>query len=259
MSIHPSPVGPARAGAMPAMAIGQLVASIAHEVDQPLAAIALHAQAALRCIERAQSPAGAEASLRAVLEASAHASDILRSMRTLAGHAQAVRAHCDLATVVGEVLDAYAGELERLELVPTVAIGRQARRVWASPVQLRQLVRNLVGNALDALAEVPASRRALRIAAQLDGAGMLVLTVYDSGAGMDAQQARRAFEPMFTTKPGGMGLGLAICRAIVDAHAGRIWAESLPGHGCVVGFALPQGGAQDGAIVRRQPKEAEIG
>ena len=262
MSNFPSFSAPARAGAMPGMApmaVGQLVASIAHEVDQPLAAISLHAQAALRCIERTQSPAGAEAALRAVLEASAHASDILRSMRTLAGQAQAARSHCDLGTVLDEVLSIYAQALEKLGVVPAIAIGRQARSVWASPVQLRQLLRNLVGNAIDALSEVPCSRRALRIAARLDGAGMLVLTVRDSGAGMDASQARQAFEPMFTTKPQGMGLGLAICGAIVDAHGGRIWAESLPGRGCTAAVALPHHGARSAATIHLNAKETEIG
>ncbi len=257
MSNHPSPSGADRPATVPAAAIGQLAASIAHEVDQPLAAIALHARAALRCIERAQAPAAADsgdaaeqagAALRAVLEASAQASDILRSMRTLAGQAHAARTRCDVAGAVDDVLSAYEDTLAGLGVAPRVSIARHARTVHASPVQLRQLLRNLVGNAIDALAAVPAVRRRLRIAAQLDGAGMLVLTVHDSGIGMDAAQARRAFDPMFTTKAGGMGLGLAICRAIVDAHGGRIWAEALPGSGCMAGVALPHrvdAGAED--------------
>ncbi|WP_296952817.1 sensor histidine kinase [uncultured Massilia sp.] len=275
MSNHPSPSG--TGPAMPPTAIGQLAASIAHEVDQPLAAIALHARAALRCIERAQAaaaghdghPEGGQANrqageaLRAVLQASAHASDILRSMRTLAGQAHAAREHCDLAGAVDDVLAVHEDELARLGVAPRVSIARQARTVHASPVQLRQLLRNLVGNAVDALAAVPAAGRQLRIAAQLDGAGMLVLTVHDTGIGMDAAHARHAFDPMFTTKPGGLGLGLAICRAIVDAHGGRIWAEALPGRGCMAGVALPHPaheavadgagqGAGQGAAARRR-------
>lgn len=259
MRTHPSLSTPARAGAMPPLAVGQLVASIAHEVDQPLAAISLHAHAALRCIERAQSPSGAEAALRAVLEASAHASDILRSMRTLAGQAQAARAHCDLGRVLDEVLAGYEGALEQLGVVPEIALGRRAARVWASQVQLRQLLRNLVGNAIDALAAVPRGQGTLRIATRIDGAGMLVLTVQDSGAGMDASQARQAFEPMFTTKPQGMGLGLAICGAIVDAHGGRIWAESRPGHGCTAVVMLPHRAATAGAPIHLSTEESDIG
>jgi C4-dicarboxylate-specific signal transduction histidine kinase len=234
MSNYPSP-----AGVLPFTAFGPLAASIAHEVDQPLAAIALNAQAALRAIERA--PDQAETALRNVLEASRLASEILGSMRTLAGQAHSARAHCALAGAVEQVLARYHGRLAGLAVVPQVTLARQADRVWASPVQLHQLLRNLVANALDALALVPAGRRSLRIAAGLDGAGMLVLTVRDSGAGMDAEQARRAFEPMYGTKAHGLGLGLAICRAIVDAHGGSIGAESAPGRGCTVRVALPCG------------------
>jgi C4-dicarboxylate-specific signal transduction histidine kinase len=230
---------PARASPLPVTAIGALVASIAHEVDQPLAAIAIHAQAALRAIGR--SPAQAEAALQNVLEASRLAADILRSMRTLAGQAHAARARCSLADAVEDVLAQYQGQLARLAVVPQVAFGHGAGCVWASPVQLHQLLRNLVGNALDALAPVRPEVRSLRIDARVDGSGMLVLTVQDSGAGMDAGQARQAFEPMVGSKPHGMGLGLAICRAIVDAHDGRIGAVSAPGSGCTVEVRLPQG------------------
>jgi signal transduction histidine kinase len=246
MSSHPFPSVP---GPAP-MALGQFAASVAHEVDQPLAAIALHAQAALRAIERAQGQAPVRdqvgEALRAVLEASARASDIVRSMRALAGQGKVddLRSDCRVDFAVAEVLHVLADDIERRGVEVEVAIGRAARRVRASPVQLRQLLRNLAANAIDALGDVPAGRRRLRIAAALDGAGMLAVTVQDSGPGMDAGQARRAFDPMFSTKPRGMGLGLAICRAIVEAHGGRIWAETAPGEGCAMRFALPCGGAR---------------
>jgi C4-dicarboxylate-specific signal transduction histidine kinase len=246
---------------LPPLAIGQFAASIAHEVDQPLAAIALHAQAALRSIERAQAPVQAQvhSALRAVLEASARASDIVRSMRMLAGQAQSARMECRIDLAIEEVLDLHRAALEDLGIVASVAVAARARRVQANPVQLRQLLRNLVANAIDALGGVTAGRRELRIAAQLDGAGMLAVTVHDSGTGMDADQARRAFDPMFTTKATGMGLGLAICRAIVDAHGGHIWAEA-PAAGCVVGFALPHDGARRRAApLDHHAMEVQIG
>lgn len=247
MSSHSTPFVPAPAP----MALGQFAASVAHEVDQPLAAIALHAQAALRAIERAQAPVQAQVgnALRAVLEASARASDIVRSMRSLAGQGglQDARSDCRIDLAVDEVLGAHADAIARLGVTVEVAIARPARRVAASPVQLRQLLRNLVANALDALADAPAGRRRLRIAAALDGASMLAVTVEDTGSGMDPEQARRAFDPMFSTKAHGMGLGLAICRAIVAAHGGRIWLEAAPEQGCAARFALPCGAARPDA------------
>ncbi|MFK3737436.1 sensor histidine kinase [Massilia sp. TN1-12] len=249
MSSHPFPFVP---GPAP-MALGQFAASVAHEVDQPLAAIALHAQVALRAIERAQAPVQAQVgnALRAVLEASARASDIVRSMRSLAsqGHdaPQDARSECRVDHAVDEVLDAHAAVIERLGVAVDVAIARPARRVAASPVQLHQLLRNLVANALDALADAPADRRRLRIAAALDDAGMLAITVEDTGSGLDPEQARRAFDPMFSTKPHGMGLGLAICRAIVAAHGGRIWLEATPDQGCAARFSLPCGAVRRAA------------
>jgi C4-dicarboxylate-specific signal transduction histidine kinase len=261
MSSQISPFATSYAG-LPPMAAGQLAASIAHEVDQPLAAIALHAQAALRGIERAQAPVQAQVrnALRAVLEASAHASDIVRSMRSLAGQAPAAQMECRVDLAVDEIVAMFDERIEQLGVAVRVAIARPAARVQASPVQLRQLLRNLVANALDAMETVAPGRRELHVAAQLDGKGMLVITVHDTGGGMDAAQARRAFDPMFTTKSHGMGMGLAICRAIVDAHGGRIWAEALPGEGCMVGFALPHRAGQRPARIKyHNAMEAQIG
>jgi C4-dicarboxylate-specific signal transduction histidine kinase len=234
---------PSVRGALPFSAIAPLAASIAHEVDQPLAAIALNAQAALRAIGRA--PAQAEAALHNVLEASRLASEILRSMRTLAGQAHAARACCELAEAVDTVLAQYQAQLAQLAVVPQIVLSSAAATIWASPVQLHQLLRNLVGNALDALALVAPGQRCLRIGARVDGAGQLVLSVQDNGPGMDVEQARCAFEPMVGNKPHGLGLGLAICRAIVDAHGGHIRAESAPARGCTVEVALPGGAARD--------------
>jgi C4-dicarboxylate-specific signal transduction histidine kinase len=219
--------------------IGQLAASIAHEVDQPLAAIALHAHAALRCIERAQAPAQAHAALRAVLEASQRATAIVRSVRALAGQVRPDRSACRLDAAVDDVLAEYAADLHRHAIACRVTLAPGARTVQAHPVQLRQLLRNLVGNAVDALAPMRGRARHLAIRARVD-AGDVVVTVRDNGTGMDAASAAQAFDPLATTKPHGLGLGLAICRAIADAHGGRIWLAPNPDHGATAGFALPR-------------------
>jgi C4-dicarboxylate-specific signal transduction histidine kinase len=220
--------------------IGQLAASIAHEVDQPLAAIALHAHAALRCIERAQEPAQAHAALCAVLEASQRASAIVRSVRALAGQVRPERTQCRLDAAIDDVLAEYAADLRRHAIACKVTLAPGARVVEASPVQLRQLLRNLVGNAVDALSPVRGRARSLAVRARAGAGGEVVVTVRDNGTGMDAATAADAFSPLVTTKPHGLGLGLAICRAIADAHGGRLWLDANPDHGATAGFALPR-------------------
>jgi C4-dicarboxylate-specific signal transduction histidine kinase len=219
--------------------IGQLAASIAHEVDQPLAAIALHANAALRCIERAQAPAEARAALCAVLAASRQASAIVHGVRALAGPHRSAPAECALDAAVDEILADHAADLNGNAIACRVTIAPAARAVRAHPLQLRQVLRNLVGNAIDALRAVDGRSRRLTLRARRDADGTVVVTVRDNGAGLDAAAADRVFDPLVTTKAHGLGLGLAICRAIVDAHGGRLWLAANPDHGCTAGFALP--------------------
>jgi C4-dicarboxylate-specific signal transduction histidine kinase len=242
MTTHPPPLAaslePERQARL--ATIGQLAASIAHEVDQPLAAIVLHAHAALRCIERAQAPAQAHAALCAVLEASQRATDIVHSVRALAGQLRPDRSDCRLDAAVDDVLAEYAADLRRHAIACRVTLAPGARRLEANPVQLRQLLRNLVGNAVDALAPVRGRQRQLAIRARTGAGGDVVVTVRDNGTGVDAAAAAQAFDPLATTKPHGLGLGLAICRAIAQAHGGRIWLEPNPDHGATAGFALPR-------------------
>jgi C4-dicarboxylate-specific signal transduction histidine kinase len=221
--------------------IGQLAAAIAHEVDQPLAAIALHAHAALHAIERAQAPAQAHAALCAVLESARRASAIVHSVRALAGHMHADAGACPLAAAVDDVLAECADDLRRHAIDCRVTLAPGARTVRANAVQLHQLLRNLVANAIDALAATPARPRRLAIRARAGAGGTVIVTVRDNGAGLDGAGAAHAFDALVTTKPHGLGLGLAICRAIVEAHGGRIWLDANPEGGCTSGFALPRG------------------
>lgn len=266
---HAVPAAPRRPGHARLAAIGQLAASIAHEVDQPLAAIALHAQAALRCIERAQAAGGqggaaercagdAQAAIRALLQASSQASDIVSSMRVLAGSARTVRTSVRVDAMLDEVLAAYTGDIDRLGIACRLHFGRGARSALANAVQLRQMLRNLVANAIDALRAVDGRRRRLDIAARLDGAGGLRITVRDNGLGMSAELAARVFEPLVTTKASGLGLGLAICRAIADAHGGSIRAAPLAPHGCEFTLLLPHDAAAASLSTPSTPSAIEV-
>ena len=245
MTTHPPPLAacldPERQARL--ATIGQLAASIAHEVDQPLAAIALHAHAALRCIERAQAPAEARAALCAVLAASRQASAIVHGVRALAGPRRSDPADCALDAAINEVLADHAADLQGNAIACRVSIVPAAHTVRAHPLQLRQVLRNLVGNAIDALRAVDGRSRRLTLRARPGADGTVVVTVRDNGAGVDAAAAGRVFDPLVTTKAHGLGLGLAICRTIVDAHGGRLWLGANPDHGCTAGFALPRGRA----------------
>ena len=253
MTIHPTPPAAADPDRQARLAaIGQLAASIAHEVDQPLAAIALHAACALRCIERAQAPAQAQAALCAVLEASRQASAIVHSVRALAAQAPVSAVTCRLDRAVDDVLAERAGDLRTLAIACRVSLPATARTVRAHPVQLRQLLRNLVGNAIDALRGVTDRPRRLSIRARVDAAGTLAVSVRDNGCGIDAARAAQALEPLVSTKPHGLGLGLAICRAIAAAHGGALYLVPNHDHGCTAGATLP-GAARPAAVPAAAP------
>lgn len=220
--------------------MGQMVASISHEVQQPLAAIALQAQVALRCLEQPQPTiAQAGAALRAVLEATARAADLLRSVRVLAQDGTVNRGACPLDGTVQALLPLLRGELDRHRILLRVDLAPAGSHVLADPVQLQQVLLNLIGNAIDALRGVEHQPRQLIIGARPDGAGHTLLTVADNGAGLPPGDPQRLFAPLYTTKPDGIGMGLAICRAIVEAHGGSIRADRAINGGSVFAVRLP--------------------
>ncbi|NYE59679.1 C4-dicarboxylate-specific signal transduction histidine kinase [Duganella sp. 1224] len=227
-SIQPSPdLRPARINAL-----GQFAASIAHEVKQPLAAVTLHAQACLHWL--AQDPPAIEqarAALRVVLEASSIASGMVRSLHGMACQAAPQRQTFVVNDVVRDVLQLLRGELRQ----QGIAVSEQYApdyQLHADRVQLMQVLMNLALNAVDTLKDVHDRPRALSFStALMDGA--LRVSVADNGAGIAPALADRVFEPLFSTKPGGTGMGLAICRAIVQSHGGRIWSAAAAPHGTV--------------------------
>lgn len=258
MTTHPTPPAAADPDRQARLAaIGQLAASIAHEVDQPLAAIALHAAAALRCIERAQAPAQAQAALCAVLAASREASAIVHSVRALAAQVRTAPATCRLDHAVHDVLAERANDLRALAIACRVTLPAAARTVHADPVQLRQLLRNLVGNAIDALRGMTDRPRRLALRARVDTAGTLDLSVRDNGCGIDPAGAAQAPEPLVSTKPHGLGLGLAICRAIAAAHGGALYLAPNPDHGCTAGATLPCAAAPAAHAAASPPAASE--
>ncbi len=215
-------------------AMGQLLASVAHELSNPLAVLV--GQSELLAASLAGTPHAAQ--LQRVSQAAQRCSRIVRNYLALARQRPPERQAVDLNTVVREALELLAYSLRVDDVEPTLALDEHLARVAADPHQLHQVIVNLVTNARDALREVPAPRR-LRLATHAAGAGHVCLEVTDGGPGIPPDVQARLFEPFFTTKPTGTGLGLPLCQSIVESHRGTIEVESRPGRGTTFRVRLP--------------------
>ena len=219
--------------------IGELGASIAHEINQPLAAIVASGNACRRWLENGQNLGRARESLDRVISDANRASDVVKRIRSLTARKGPEQLALDINAVVEDVLTMTASELQannisiRRHLSPTVP------SVMGDRVQLQQVVLNLVMNGIDAMAGIADRRRILSVSSQLDEQGSPRVTVQDSGSGLDPANAERIFEAFFTTKPDGMGMGLSISNSIIEAHGGRLWVQPTDPNGTAFHFTLP--------------------
>jgi C4-dicarboxylate-specific signal transduction histidine kinase len=220
--------------------LGALAASIAHEVNQPLAAIVANGDANLRWLDRPvpQLDTVREGLERMIADAQ-RASSVVNRVRALARKDSSEHRLIDLNAVINDVVKLVQREIAsqavslRLELAPALPAVRGDR------VQLQQLIINLVINGIQAMAGIDGRPRRLTVRSERGEAGAVRLSVEDSGHGIDPANANRLFDAFYTTKSGGMGLGLSICRSIVEAHGGRISASNHGGGGAVFAFTLP--------------------
>ena len=225
--------------------MGELAGSIIHEINQPLAAIVTNAEASLRWLDR-DVPELDEAreAISDLVRAGRRAADVIKGLNALARKSGFELARIDINDAIQEVLAVLRSELERSGVVLNVELFAGDRPVLADRIQLQQVLLNLIRNGIEAMSNVTDRARNLRISLQPTEDGEALVAVEDSGIGLDAATADRVFDPLFTTKPEGMGMGLSICRSIVDAHRGRLWASpSLP-HGTVFRFTVPFADAQ---------------
>jgi C4-dicarboxylate-specific signal transduction histidine kinase len=228
--------------------LGELAASIAHEVNQPLAAIVTNGAACQRWLA-AQPPDPGEASAAAerIVRDANRAGEVITRIRAFLRHGELRREAVDLAGLVGEVLSLVRGQAAEarvaLHFDPAAAAGLPG--VPVDRVQIQQVLLNLLMNALEAMQPHGAGARRIDIslarcaATALAGEDGLAVWVRDSGVGIPAGQAGAIFEAFHTSKPGGMGMGLAISRSIVEAHGGRLELLPLPGPGATFRFCLP--------------------
>ncbi len=217
---------------------GELATSLAHEVNQPLAAIVTNAQAGRRFLARESlDRANLDEILGDIAQQGQRASEVIRRLREFLRKHAAEREPIDLSQVVRDTLPLLRREIQDHGVEVELALAEDLPAVLADPVQLQQVVVNLVKNACEALDAVPAPRRVAIHTRRYDG--RVWMEIRDNGPGLAPEVAGRLFQPYVTTKSSGMGLGLAICRSIVESHGGRMSADSAPGGGLRLLVDLP--------------------
>ena len=220
--------------------IGQLTASIAHEVNQPLSGIITNASTCLRLL-KSDPPNidGARETAQRAIRDGNRASEVITRLRTLLSKRQTDFETLDLNEAAREVITLLSGELQRNEVILKPELCDRLPAVKGDRVQLQQVILNLLHNASDAMVTVNDRPRQLLIRTEPDGTHVTV-SVQDSGVGFSPEMSERLFEPFLTTKQGGMGIGLSVSRSIVEAHQGRLWAARNAGPGATFAFSIPQ-------------------
>jgi len=218
----------------------EMAASIAHEVNQPLAAIVASGNAGLRWLANATPDLNkVHAVLKRVVRDGLRASEVIGSVRALFKKGVQEKAQLNVNDLIREALSLLHTELQSEQISVQVELGNGFLGVLADRVQLQQVLLNLVTNAIDAMRPVRDWPRLLRVRTGVDESNGVLIAVEDSGLGIDPVNKDRIFDPFFTTKSSGMGLGLSICRSIIEAHGGRVWVSSGIPHGTVFQFMLP--------------------
>jgi predicted ATPase/signal transduction histidine kinase len=220
--------------------LGELTASIAHEVNQPLGAVVTNAEAGLSWLDR-QPPNMREAhcALERIVRDGNRAGEVIRRVRTLAKRTDIQMAPLELNEVVSEALALVQHELLSYRVSMRMDLATALPLILADRVQLQQVILNLVLNGIEAMQSITDRTRELMIRSERHDPQHVRITVTDCGVGFCAEHAERLFNSFYTTKSSGMGMGLSICRSIINAHGGRIWATSNVPHGATVQFTLP--------------------
>jgi PAS domain S-box-containing protein len=220
--------------------MGELAASIAHEVNQPLTGVVANAEACLRWLRRGTPDVDAACrSVESIIDDGNRASEVIRRVRALANKTSLEKVPLDVNDVVKETIALVQRELIsrqvllRMELAPTLPM------ILGDRVQLQQVIINLVMNGIESMQSVTDRPRELVVRSRRDETQQVLVSVADCGVGISAENADRLFTAFFTTKSSGMGMGLSICRSIIDAHGGRLWATTCEPRGALFQFTIP--------------------
>jgi PAS domain S-box-containing protein len=223
-----------------AMTLGELTASIVHEVSQPLSGIITNASTCLRML--ALDPPnieGAHEAARRTIRDGNRASDIIARSRGLFSKKEAMTEAVDLNEAAREVIARSMSDLQRDRVVLQPEYADDLPHVIGDRVQLQQVILNLLRNASDAMRDIDDRERRLVLRTQRDKDDQVRLTVQDSGVGLEPKSMARLFNAFYSTKDGGMGIGLSVSRSIIESHHGRLWAEANDGPGAMFSFSVP--------------------
>jgi signal transduction histidine kinase len=221
--------------------MGELSASVAHEVNQPLAGIVSNGTACLRWLAR-NTPNLEEAreAIRDIVRDGKRAGEVIARIRALTKRAAPPKEKLDLNEIVREVLALVGDQAKKNSVMIRTQFADEGCPVFADRVQLQQVLLNLVMNGMEAMSSVGGRERQLLIVTRNVDLAQVQVTVEDTGVGLDPNMMDKIFEPFYTTKSGGMGMGLSICRSIVQSHGGRLWATANDGPGTSFHFSLPK-------------------
>jgi PAS domain S-box-containing protein len=221
-------------------AMGAMTASIAHELRQPLASLITNASAGLRWLDRVEPDLDeASAALRRIIGNGNRASAVIVGIRSMFQRDFGERGPINLNDLIDEVLGVTRGELERHRVLLESELCDQLPTVIAERTHVQQVILNLVMNAVEAMSSVTDRKRILIVRSEMDESGHVLITVEDSGTGIELSHTNRIFDPFFTTKTQGMGMGLSVCRTIIEAHGGRLWYSARSPHGSSFSAKLP--------------------
>jgi C4-dicarboxylate-specific signal transduction histidine kinase len=219
--------------------LGEISASIAHEVNQPLAAIVANGQACLRFLDH-ESPDlnDVRGALEWIVKDGNRAAEVIQRVRTLVKKTDSQKVALDVNDAINDVVALLQRELSANHVWLKLDLAADLPKLFANRVQFQQVVMNLIMNGAEAMHEVADRPRLLTIRSFLEDEQVAV-PVKDCGIGLTADHQNRLFNAFFSTKPGGLGIGLSICRSIIEVHGGRLWASDNPDYGATFQFVLP--------------------
>ena len=223
--------------------MGEMASTIAHELNQPLSAIASYTAGCLNLLDGSSPPGGElQEALRKAAEQTQRAGRIIRRVHDFVKKREPTRTPVRMRAVVEEAVGFADVEARKRRVRIQARLADEDPELEADPLLLQQVVLNLLRNAMDAMAATPAECREILVSTEA-GAGSVTVSISDRGCGISPEVREQLFRPFFSTKAEGMGMGLNICRSIIELHRGRVWAEANPDGGAVFSFSLPVGSA----------------